>query len=321
MTDVYWRATVDFTKEKTTAARISVLSNLVLTVAKLATGLATHSVGILAEAIHSGMDLVAALIAFLCVRESGKPADKRHCYGHGKIECLSGMAEALLIFGAAGYILFEAVQKLRTGHFEIEELGVGIAVMAGSAVVNYFVSNHLYRVSKKTDSMALEADALHLRTDVYTSAGILAGLIAIKMTGLKILDPVFAIVVALLILKAAYDLTMNAINDLLDTKIPDEEEALITSILHSNFSSIVEFHNLRTRKSGNIRYIDFHMVFFKNISLEESHRISHVVSNEIMQRLPGSRILVHTEPCKAQCAQCAVACPEAPPDRQKISEA
>lgn len=297
-----------FQVEKTRAAAISILSNTTLTGLKVAVGLMMNSVSVLAEAVHSGIDLVAALIAYFSVRESGKPADDRHRYGHGKIENLSGMIEALLIFGAAGYIIVEAVRKITSGHLEIEDLGLGTAVMAFSAIANYFVSEYLYKVAGKADSMALEADALHLRTDVYTSAGVLIGLIAIKLTGIKVLDPIAAIAVALLIVKASYDLTRNALQNILDVKLPDHEENLIKAVLQENSSSIVEFHNLRTRKSGHMRYIDFHMVVARTTSLEESHRMSHVVVEQLKERLPNSQVLVHTEPCRDQCAECEVSC-------------
>ncbi len=297
-------------REKIRAASFSILSNFTLTVLKLVVGLTMHSVSVIAEAAHSGIDLIAALIAFFSVRESGKPADESHRYGHGKIESLSGMIEALLIFGAAGYIIYEAVKKLMHGKAEIEELGIGAAVMAVSAAANFLVSRYLYIVAKKTDSLALEADALHLRTDVYTSAGVLAGLIIIKFTGLEILDPIVAIAVALLILVAACRLTWSAVQNIIDVRLPDEEEDIIRGVLKKHSSSVVEYHKLRTRKSGNVRYIDFHMVVAKSSSLEESHRMSHVVVEEIRNLLPNSQVLVHAEPCKSECTACEATCPE-----------
>ncbi len=295
-------------REKIKAAAFSILSNTVLTVVKLVVGLMMHSVSVIAEAAHSGLDLVASLVAFFSVRQSGKPADDKHRYGHGKIESLSGIIEGVLIFGAAGYIIYEATHKLYSRKIEIEDLGLGALVMASSAIANFFVSGYLYRVSKKTDSMALEADALHLRTDVYTSVGVLVGLLAIRFTGIKILDPLVAIAVALLILKAAFDLSKNAVQNILDIRLPDDEEALIKTVLQANSSSVVEFHKLRTRKSGHIRYIDFHMVMARTSSIEECHRLSHEVVDEIKKLLPNSEVLVHAEPCHDQCTECAVGC-------------
>ncbi len=301
--------------KKSKAAAISIISNLALTGSKFAVGFLMNSVSVTAEAAHSGLDLLAAIIAFVSVRKSGKPADERHSYGHGKIESLSGVLEALLIFAAAGYIVYEAGLKLSKGDFQIEDLGLGAAVMGGSAIINFFVSNYLYRVAHETESIALEADALHLRTDVYTSAGVLAGLLAIRFTGLKILDPLFAIAVALLILKAAYDLSGNAVQNILDIRLPDREEDLIREVLLANSSSIVEFHKLRTRKSGHIRYIDFHMVVARTSSIEKCHQLSHAVVDEIKKLLPNSHVLVHAEPCHEQCAECAVSCQDSNPEK------
>ncbi|WP_239077424.1 cation diffusion facilitator family transporter [Geobacter sp. SVR] len=196
--------------------------------------------------------MVAAIIAWFAVRESGKPADDKHHFGHGKIENVAGTIEAVLIFGAAIYLIWEAVHKLIKGSNEIENLGIGALVMGISALVNYLVSRHLLNVAIKTDSVALEADAMHLRTDVYTSVGVLAGLAAIKLTGIAILDPLVAIVVACLILKAAYDLTKTAFFHILDLKLPDDEEATIHEVMLKHSRHYLEYHKLRTRKSGHI---------------------------------------------------------------------
>ena len=166
---------VQFAKSR--AATLSIASNTILIILKLVVGIMMQSVSVISEAVHSGIDLIAAIIAWFAVRESGKPADDKHRFGHGKIENVAGTIEAVLIFGAAFYIIWEAAHKLRTGAVEIESLGLGAAVMVASAIANYLVSRHLLNVAIKTDSVALEADALHLRTDVYTSIGVLGGLV------------------------------------------------------------------------------------------------------------------------------------------------
>ncbi|HYW95165.1 MAG TPA: cation diffusion facilitator family transporter, partial [Bacteroidales bacterium] len=167
---------------KARVASLSVLSNSVLIAMKVTAGTLSGSVSIISEAIHSSMDLVAAIIAFFSVRASGKPPDKEHPYGHGKYENISGVIEAGLIFIAAGWIIYEAVKKL-SGEQYVESLGIGSLVMLISAGVNAIVSSRLYNVAKKTDSIALEADALHLKTDVYTSLGVAGGLMLIWITG------------------------------------------------------------------------------------------------------------------------------------------
>jgi cation diffusion facilitator family transporter len=296
-------------KEKARAAQLSVISNSVLIVIKLVVGIMMQSVSVISEAVHSGIDLVASIIALFAVKESGKPADNEHPFGHGKIENVAGTIEAVLIFGAAIYIIWEAVQKLIRGSIEIEHLGAGAVVMGIAALANYLVSRRLLDVAIKTDSVALEADAMHLRTDVYTSVGVLAGLGAIKLTGITLLDPIIAMVVACLILKAAYDLTKSAFFHILDIKLPDDEEAIIHDVMHEYSKQFLEFHKLRTRKSGHIRHIDMHLVVPKRMTVVMAHKLSHQISADIEKRLDHSHVLVHIEPCEGLCGTCVVACP------------
>ncbi len=203
------------------------------------------SVSVLSEAIHSGLDLLASMIAYYAVGKAGKPADERHPYGHGKWENVSGVAEALLILGAAIYIIYEAAHRF-TGARQVGYLGLGTAVMAVSALVNWFVSKHLFRVARKTRSVALEADAWHLRADVYTSLGVLAGLGLIAITKVAILDSIVAIGVALLIIKSSVELTKNAFADIFDVRLPEKDEKIIKDILVGHEGECVSFHRLRT---------------------------------------------------------------------------
>ena len=295
---------------KSRAAVLSIVSNTILTVLKLIIGIMMQSVSVISEAVHSGLDLVAAIIAWFAVSRSGKPADDEHRFGHGKIENVAGTIEAVLIFGAAFYIIWEAVHKLRTGTVEIESLGLGAAIMAVSAITNYFVSRHLLNVAIKSDSVALEADAMHLRADVYTSVGVLGGLVAIKLTGIAMLDPIIAIVVALMIIKAAWDLTKTAFFHILDVKLPDDEEALIHEVMDRYKGRFIEYHKLRTRKSGHIRHIDMHLIVPKQMTVEAGHTLAHQITSDIEKILAHSHILVHIEPCPGGCETCAVECPK-----------
>lgn len=295
---------------KARAATVSIVSNSILIILKLVVGIMMQSVSVISEAVHSGLDLVAAIIAWFSVRESGKPADDEHRFGHGKIENVAGTIEAVLIFGAAIYIIWEASKKLLTGHVEIESLGAGAVVMGISSLANYLVSRYLLNVAVKTDSVALEADAMHLRTDVYTSLGVLGGLAAIKMTGIAMLDPIIAIVVALMIIKAAWDLTRTAFFHILDVKLPDDEEALIHDVMARYRGSFIEYHKLRTRKSGHTRHIDMHLVVPKQMTVEVGHALSHQISADIEGCLSYSHVLVHIEPCLEGCERCAAECPK-----------
>ena len=284
--------------EKIRAAQLSILSNAILIVIKMAAGILMQSVSVISESVHSGIDLIAAIIAWFAVRESDKPADDEHNFGHGKIENVAGTIEAVLISGAAVWIIWEAVHKLIKGGGNIENLGLGGIIMGISALANYLVSRHLSIVAIKTDSVALKADSLHLRTDVYTSIGVLAGLAAIKLTGLSILDPLVAIGIAALILKAAYDLTKSAFLPILDIKLPDDEEAIIHDIMKKHSRHFLEYHKLRTRKSGHIRHIDMHLLVPKQMTVEMGHELSHQISADIEERLAHSHVLIHIEPFK-----------------------
>ena len=292
---------------KTGVATLSVVSNSCLVVMKLIIGLLIGSVSVLSEAIHSGVDLLASLIALFAVRTSSKPADEGHPFGHGKIENVSGAIEALLIFVAAGWIIYEAIGKLLHPQ-EIESVGWGVLVMAFSAGVNLLVSRQLFKVGLETDSIALKADAWHLRTDVYTSAGVMTGLLLIwvgshwlPQEDLRWIDPIAAIAVALLIIKAAYDLTRQAGRDLLDGRLLADEEQWIHDYLCEQRPTVRGYHKLRTRKSGAVRFVEFHLFLDSRTSVADSHAFSDEVEHAIERRFPGSSVTVHVEPCDGQC--------------------
>jgi len=282
---------------KTSAAGLSILSNSTLVGLKVGVGIAMGSVSVLSEGVHSGVDLLAALIAFFSIRAAARPADEDHQFGHGKIENFSGAIEALLIFLAAGLITYEAVGKIREGT-GLESIDLGIGLMMFSAIVNFFVSRHLHRVARATDSVALEADAWHLTTDVYTSLGVVAGLVAVRVTGLTILDPIVAIGVAILILRAAWNITRKAVSDLLDTRLPSNEEAVIRASITEHLGDVVGFHKLRTRKAGSQRYVDLHLVLPRSATLEEAHALCDHLEDDIKSKLPEGLVTIHCEPCE-----------------------
>lgn len=278
---------------KVKVARLSILSNTFLITIKLIAGLISGSVSIISEAIHSSMDLIAAIIAFLSVRVSDNPPDSRHPYGHGKVENISGVIESLLIFVAAIWIIIEAVKKLTGEEIVLESIGLGSAVMIVSAIVNTVVSRKLYKTARETGSMALEADALHLKTDVYTSLGVAIGLLLIIITGIKWLDPVVAILVALLIIKESYTLMKRAFSPLLDvawsnTEVYELEEEL--KVMN------VRYHELRTRISGHYRFIDLHIEMPKEISVESAHNYCDMIEEKLGVKFKNLNVTIHVEP-------------------------
>lgn len=280
--------------QKTNAARLSIFSNTGLIILKLAVGIISGSVSVISEAIHSFMDLLASVIAYFSVRISDKPADDRHPYGHGKFENVSGVAEAMLIFIAAGWIIYEAVNKILAPS-AVENIGIGFGVMIISGIVNFFISNRLYSVAKKTGSIALEADALHLKTDVYTSFGVAIGLALLWITGIHMLDPIIAIFVALLILKESFTLFIKAYAPLLDSTLPQEDVDKIVQIIQNHCSDSMSFHNFRTRKAGNYRYVDFHLTLDGNISVKEAHAICDRIENDINSEFEQIEVNIHVE--------------------------
>jgi cation diffusion facilitator family transporter len=285
---------VSMTAEKVVAARLSVFSNTLLVVLKLGVGLWTGSVAILSEAVHSATDLLAALIAFFAVRTSDLPPDKEHPYGHGKAESVSGALEALLIFGAAVFIIVEAVRALRDKE-PPRALGWGIAVMAGSALVNIFVARYLYGVARRTDSLALRADAQHLSIDVWTSLGVVAGLTLVHLTGLAFLDSLVALVIALVIIHAAYHLTRDAVAPLMDSVLPADEVRVVEDLMRGD-RRVLGFHKLRTRKSGSQRHIDVHIQVNDDLTLREAHALTEELEDRVRGALPNAEVVIHTEP-------------------------
>jgi cation diffusion facilitator family transporter len=280
--------------KKNRVVLISIISNTSLIIFKIVAGVLMGSVAVISEAIHSGIDLLAAVIAFIAIRKADEPADQDHPFGHGKFENISGIFEAMLIFTAAGLIIYEAVKKL-LHPIMVENLGWGIGVMAVSTIVNIVVSRILFKSAKKYGSIALEADAMHLWVDVFTSVGVMVGLVLIRLTHWEVLDPVIAILVAGLILKVSFDLTTKAVSDLADRRLPDEEINSIHAIINGT-PQVESFHKLRTRKSGSRREIDIHIQVDKRTSLSNAHDLCFHIEKAIKTELPGAYVTIHVEP-------------------------
>lgn len=282
------------TSIKTRTARLSVLSNSLLIILKVVVGVVSGSVSILSEAIHSSLDLVAAIIAFFAVKVSGNPADERHPFGHGKVENVSGVIEALLIFAASAWIVYEAIGRFRHPG-ETEALGLGVLVMAISAVVNTIVSRRLYKVAKLTESVALEADALHLKTDVITSAGVALGLTLIWITGWHILDPIIALLVAVIIIYESWMLLRKAFFPLLDTALSQSELNKLTGLLEEMGA---HYHDLRTRAAGHQRFVEFHLDVPAHETIETIHRQCDIIEERLEREFRDINVIIHPEPSK-----------------------
>jgi cation diffusion facilitator family transporter len=284
---------------KSRAAAVSILSNSLLIVLKLAAGVITGSIAIITEAIHSSIDLMASVIAFFSVRKADEPADASHPYGHQKVENLAAAIEGMLILVGAAVIVFESARRLSQGS-EVEKLGFGIAVIGFSAVANLAVSSFLSRRARLTDSPALESDAAHLRTDAATSFGVLLALVLVQVTGVEAFDPIVALLVAGAIVYAGIRIISRSTRVLVDEALPPEElDAVRIAIDAAAPGEVVGFHKLRARRAGSRRYVDLHVQFRDGTTLKRAHEVSHDLQAEIKRRVRGADVLIHLEPQEA----------------------
>jgi cation diffusion facilitator family transporter len=277
------------------AALISVASNTLLVAAKFAVAFLSGSAALLSEALHSGLDLVASLIAWLSLRFAAHPPDREHPYGHGKWENISAFLEGLLILGVAVWVLYEAGQRLFTP-VALTHLHLAMGVLGGSALVNVVVSLALRRAAKRFDSVALEADAAHLSTDVYTSVGALAGLAGYYFTGYHLFDTGAALAVGIIIFGIGLKVSHGALHGLLDSRLPVEEEESVREII-SQVTPHLTLKEIVSRKAGPMRYLDLTLTVCRWETLEEIHRLCDDLEERIAARFPGARIFIHPEPC------------------------
>ena len=283
-------------RTKSGAAALSIVSNSILIALKLAAGAITGSIAILTEAVHSLIDLVASVVAFVSVRKAGEPADAEHPYGHEKVESLAATIEGMLILVGAGIIVYEATRRLVTGA-EVELLGVGIGVMGFSVLANLVVSTVLYRQAAAHDSPALEGDAAHLRTDAMTSAGVLVGLALVEITGDAAFDSITALLVAGAIVTAGIRIIRRSSGVLVDEVLPPGEmDRIEAAIAAARTPEVAGYHRLRARRAGSRRYIDFHVQYRSGTSLERAHELAHAMRAEIESAIPNAEILIHAEP-------------------------
>jgi cation diffusion facilitator family transporter len=292
------------TKARATKLLIGVVVGLITV--KVVVGWLTGSISVLAQAADSLLDLFAAIITFSAIRIAARPADAEHPYGHGKVEDIAGAVQGILIFVAGGLIIYAAVERIISGS-SVKLAGVGIAVMAVSIGASIFLSRHLSRVARRTNSVALEANARNIATDVYSASAVLVGLLIVRFSGISIIDSVIAIAVAIYILKVGIDTIRKPISGLLDEKLPPLQEAAIGDSIRKH-SEVSGFHALRTRRAGSRSYIDLHLVMAGDTSLERAHEICDQIENEIESERHDASVTIHCEPCDGECQQCSAIC-------------
>lgn len=280
-------------KEKSRVAFMSMLAAVVLTSFKLVIGVLTGSLGILSEALHSGLDLVAAIITFFAVRISDKPADKDHHYGHGKVENFSAFVETILLLITCVWIIYEATSRLISGNTHIEVNVWSYIVVITSIVIDYSRSRALSRVAKKYNSQALEADALHFSTDIWSSAVVLLGLICANL-GIYIADSIAALMVALIVIYVSYKLGKRSINVLLD-RVPDETYQQVNDLL-GKIADIKRFHDLKIRASGADTFVEITIHVDPELTIVQAHEITTDVECQIKESIKRCETHIHTEP-------------------------
>ncbi|MEI6696996.1 MAG: cation diffusion facilitator family transporter [Bacteroidota bacterium] len=280
-------------KEKKKVALISVIAAIIITTGKLIIGLLTGSIGILSEALHSGLDFVAAVITYFAVKISDKPADKDHQYGHGKFENLSAFIETLLLFVTCFWIIYEASHRILTGKTVIEVSVWSYIVVVASIIIDYSRSTALSKVAKKYNSQALEADALHFSTDIWSSFVVLIGLVCAQF-GFFLADSIAALIVAAIVIFIAFRLGKRSIDVLLDRTSPETIEKINNIII--GIPEVLSFHNLKIRTSGAFTFVELNIHVEPKLTIEEAHEISHKVEEIICAAVEKCEVHVHEEP-------------------------
>ena len=284
-------------QKKKLVASLSIISNIILTVLKIVAGIFSGSLSIISEAIHSCSDFAASILTFFSVLKSSKPADDDHPYGHGKYEDMAGFIEGILIILASLFIIYEAVKKIiHIQNVEMENT-LGIIVMSIAVVMNFIVSSLLFKVAKESNSISLYADGEHLRTDIFSSLGVLIGLVLIKVTGYAVLDPIIALLVAAIIYRTGYSISKRAIKRLLDYSLPDDDIDKIKAVT-DKFSDSVKLkeNSIKARQVGPSTDIDLILQFPNSTTICECHKICDEIEKQIKEIFINSSISIHAEP-------------------------
>ena len=281
-------------------ARFSLASAFALASMKFVVGVLSGSLGVLSSAFDSLADIFMSAVNLFSIRKSMDPADKGHPYGHGKVETLATVFQALVIGGTGVWVVREGILRLIAGRVP-ESADAGIVVMAIAFVASWYISRRIRRAGEETGSSALVADSLHFATDVYTNAGILGSLLVFRFTGWRWLDPGVALLVGAYILVAAGRLLLEAVQDLMDRGLPEETVELIRRVINDHRPMVVDFHDLRTRRAGSVKHVDFHLVVCREYKLEDAHRVADHLEKEVRQALGNAYVVTHVDPCKIEC--------------------
>lgn len=281
---------------KASAARLSMLAAGFLILLKTATGFLTGSISVWASLLDSAMDIFASAINYVAVRAASRPADEDHAYGHGKAESLAGLFQALVIAASGAFLIWEAIQRLaRARPVSSEWIGMGTMLIA--MLVSLALVRRLRRVARETDSLALRSDAIHYASDIFTNAGALVALLIVALTGWQMADPLISIMIAVYILWSAVGVGREALDVLMDRRLPEDiDEQIAEVVSHFRGRGVLGFHDLRTRRSGSQKFIDLHLEVVRDLRLDEAHDLTVQVLRAIEAEIPRSHVHIHTDP-------------------------
>lgn len=283
-------------RAKVRAAQLSILAAAFLIILKTVTGFLTGSISVWASLLDSTMDIFASLINFFAVRAAARPADEDHAYGHGKAESLAGLFQSLVIAASGLFLIWEAIRRIVTPHPIGSEI-IGVGVMIVAIVVSVLLVIRLRRVARETESPALYSDSLHYATDIYTNSGALIALVIVFLTDQLIVDPIISIAIALYILWSALNVGREAVDVLMDKRLPiDIDEQVANIVRDFRDQGVLGFHDLRTRRSGSQKFIDLHLEMERDKRLEDAHAVSVRVLRAIEAEIPRSKVQIHTDP-------------------------
>jgi cation diffusion facilitator family transporter len=292
---------------RTGAIKLSIVVIICLIILKVVVSIISSSISIFAQAADSFLDIFSIAITFIALKISIAPADEEHPFGHGKAEGFAAMIQAILVLGAAGFIIYSAIQRII--HSIVIEPDEGMVVMLISIIASFFLSRHLHRVAKDTGSTAIDASARNISADVYSAAGVLLGLLVVRITNLVILDPIIALIMSCFVLKAGYEVTIRAIHELTDHALSKEEQKILNNCLKSHSTQLVDFHAIRSRRAGSEAFIDLHIVMPRNFSIEKAHTMCDHLEQDIKDEITHANVIIHAEPCKSiYCNQCSLFC-------------
>jgi cation diffusion facilitator family transporter len=281
---------------KNTAAHLSIMAAAFLIVLKTATGFLTGSISVWASLLDSAMDIFASTINLVAVRAASRPADEDHAYGHGKAESLAGLFQSLVIAASGIFLIWEAIRRIITPHVTSYELvGVGTMIIAMGTSIALVV--RLRRVARETESPAINSDATHYVTDIYSNASVLVALLIVSVSGWQMADPLISIVIAIYILWSAVHVGRESIDVLMDRRLPLEVDEQIANIVDRfRDEGVLGFHDLRTRRSGSQKFIDLHLEVERDQRLQEAHDVTVRVLRAIEAEIPRARVQIHTDP-------------------------